>query len=214
MIGALARAAREVIGPRAWWVVPLNVGLCGVFVAIGLVSNGDPSRMFGEGKPGTLLSVLMLGLASFASFKRAIGTLARSIRVGWAIFGLSLALAAVDDMFKLHEALDVVINEWLGLDPEGWATKLDDVLVMMYAAPAMLVTLWVWRSYAFRTPGLIVRFGIAGVFFVGMVVLDMAECWQTMEETCKVVAGTFIFAGVVGTPRGIEDRSEAVQPAG
>lgn len=212
---ALAHAARDVIGPRAWWVVLLNACLCVLFIAIGLATNGDASRMFGEGKPGTLLSVLMLALASFASFKRAFGTLARPIRVGWAIFGVSLALAAVDDMFKLHEMLDVVINGWLGLDPDGFATKLDDLLVLLYAVPAMLVTLWVWRSYAFETPGLVLRFGIAGVFFVGMVVLDMADRLQTAEETCKVMAGSFIFAGVVGTPRDASATpSEAFKPAG
>jgi len=197
----LVTAAKRIAGERAWRIVLLNIVLCTVFIAIGLIFSGDPNKMFGEGKPGTLLSVLMLGLSSFASFKRATGPLPRPIRLGWAIFSVSLAIAALDDMFKLHEALDVVINEWLGFDPDGIATKLDDLLVMLYAVPALLVMLWVWRSYAFQTPGLVLRFGIAGVFFVGMVILDLIGRPQTAEETCKVLAGSFIFAGVVGAPR-------------
>ena len=179
-----------------------NALLCGAFAGVGLAFRGDPNKLFGEGKPGTLLSVLMLALSAWASGKRALGTLPPRIRLGWGILGSALAIAALDDMFKVHERLDVLINGWLGLDPEGFATRLDDIIVLMYAAPAGVAGIWAWRRYLFETPLLLARFIVAGVLFGAMIVCDLTRAFESLEESCKVMSATFIFVAITGTPIG------------
>lgn len=188
------------LGAKCWWMLPANVGVGLLLVVYGVVTHQDSGKLFGEGKPGTLISVLMLALAAFAAIRRAISDLPRTIRIGWATFGCSLALASADDMFKLHETLDHAINARLGLDPDGIADRLDDVIVMMYAVPAVLVAMWSWRRYAFTTPGLLPRLFVAGIFFAAMVLLDVLDCWYAVEELCKIVAAALIFSAVVNTP--------------
>ncbi len=188
------------LGPRCWWILIANVGIGLLLMVYGVAAHDDAGKLFGEGKPGTLLSVLMLALGALASARRAMSDLPRSVRIGWAIFGCSLALASADDMFKLHETLDHAINTRLGLDPDGFADRLDDVLVVMYALPAMLVVLWSWRRFAFATPGLFPRLFVAGVFFSLMVLLDVLDRWYAAEELCKIIAAALIFSAVVNTP--------------
>lgn len=183
-------------------IVPLSVGVCVLFAVAGLVAEGDSGKFFGEGKPGTLLSVLLLGLSAYASFKRARGGLPRRVRIGWLVFGVSLALAALDDMFKGHENADKMINGWLGLDPDGIAGKLDDILVLLYVIPAAVVMAWSWRSFFFREVTFFWRMMVAGLFFLSMVVFDIIDRdhLQWIEESSKVISGAFIFAAIVGTP--------------
>jgi hypothetical protein len=191
-------------------VLPLVSVVCVVLALAGWAIEGDSGKFFGEGKPGTLLSVLLLGLSSYASMKRARGGLPWRVRMGWVVFGATLALAALDDMFKGHESADKVLNGWLGLDPEGIAGKLDDALVLLYLVPAGCVLLWSWGSYAFEERAMFWRLAISGVWFFLMVAFDVIDRddLQWLEESSKVISGAFIFSAIVGTP--IDGRGQLV----
>jgi FtsH-binding integral membrane protein len=174
----------------------VTLTLVAAFALVGLVSRWDPDKWFGEGKPGTLLSVGLLGWAGVASISAGLSLGSGRLRLAWSVFGALLITAAADDMVKIHERLDVWLNGLLGWDPEGPADVLDDLLVLGYAIAGVLVVAVLMRRYALRLPGLMWNLVIAGAVFGVMVVLDVAEGADWLEESGKVVAAAIIVNGV------------------
>lgn len=181
---------------RSLVVLTITLALFSAFVLVGVLARSDPDKWFGEGKPGTLLSVAWLTWAGVVSVGAGLSLKRAGLRLGWCVFGLLLMVAAADDMLKLHEQLDLWLNGMLGWDPEGRGDVLDDLLVAGYVIPGGLIVAVMMRSYALRLPGLMWNLAFAGVFFGAMVVLDMTELADWLEEGCKLVAGALIINGV------------------
>ena len=178
-------------------VIPLVALACCLFAAVGWIQSGQPGRQFGEGRIGTLLSVGVLAASGLVALKVSFLPAARSMRKFWCVFASLLLFAAADDMFKLHEQLDVVINRALGTDPDDPVfDRIDDVIVLAYAA---LGCGTLGLMYMRRLLALIwmVRFFIAGgLCFLAMVAGDMLRIGTAIEESLKLLAGAWIFSGV------------------
>jgi hypothetical protein len=114
----------------------------------------------------------------------------------WLVLGLLFVIAALDDMFKLHEKLDFMIVGALGLDPDGPADVLDDIIVALYAVPSVAVVATIGRSYFLRLRWTALLFGLAAVAFTVMVLLDFLSSHDAAEESMKLVAGGLIFGAV------------------
>lgn len=181
---------------RSVVVLSITVTLVAAFALVGLVARSDPDKWFGEGKPGTLLSVAWLIWAGALSVGAGLSLRRGGLRLGWCVFGALLILAAADDMLKIHERLDVWVNGLLGWDPDGNGDVLDDLLVLGYAVPGVVIVAVAMRRYALRLPGLMWNLALAGMFFGIMVVLDMTELADWLEEGCKLIAGALIINGV------------------
>lgn len=184
----LARAMRVMA-----FLIPISIAL---FVAIGLIFSGDPGKMFGEGKPGTILSVMLLGIAGVSSLQlwHRLKPLPQA-RI-WLVMGVVFVTTSLDDMFKLHENLDDTLAARFGYDPEGPLDAIDDILVALYILPAMYLVARGWRQLL-RLRWCVRLFSAAFVFFAVMVLIDMFEAHHTAEESIKLIAGALIFLAVV-----------------
>lgn len=181
---------------RSVVVLTVTLSLATGFALVGLLTRGDPNKWFGEGKPGTLLSVAWLIWAGVESLLAGVSLRRTGLRLGWCVFGLLLFAAAADDMLKAHERLDLWLNGLLGWDPDGEGDFLDDVLVMGYVVPSTLIVVFLMRNYALRLVGLMWNLALAGVFFCMMVALDIVDVLGWLEESCKLTAGALIINGV------------------
>lgn len=185
----------------------LTAGVVGLCVAVGLIDNGDASKWFGEGKPGTLLPVGLLVVSGVVGLKLALGSrLAErerwrvvagraSWRWGWALLGVALIVAGCDDMFRWHENLDLWLHARFDADPTGFSDVLDDLFVVGYVAPAGVAT-WLLRRFLARSSATLQCWAAAFVGFAAMVVLDISEAHAALEEIAKNVAAAFLFVGI------------------
>ena len=63
----------------------------------------------------------------------------------WRLVGLGLIYLAFDEVLGIHEALGRVF--WgFGLPTPSWVNHLDDVVVPLYAAAGVAVSLTFWRE--------------------------------------------------------------------
>lgn len=187
-------------------VIPL-VGLaCCLFAAVGWFQSGQPGRQFGEGRIGTLVSVGLLAASGLVALKASFLPAARSMRKFWWLFATLLLFAAADDMFKVHERLDVALNRLMGTDPEDPVfDRIDDVIVLAYAGLGCgtLGLLYIHRLLALNW---MVRFFVlGGMFFLAMVGADMLRIGTAIEESLKLLAGACIFSGVAAAEHQLAD---------
>ncbi|NEP15991.1 MAG: hypothetical protein F6J97_03700 [Leptolyngbya sp. SIO4C1] len=68
----------------------------------------------------------------------------RAAFVVWAAIALGFCFLAVDELTEIHESLDQSLHELFGISETGLTDRLDDLLVMLYAASG-LGLLYVYR---------------------------------------------------------------------
>lgn len=168
-----------------------------VLITLGWLLRRDAGKFFHEGKPGTLLSVGLLIAGGMLSLRLWRQLRAWPHRFGWLALGVLLILAGLDDMFKLHEKTDVIINGWLGWDPQGKGDRIDDFLVAGYALPVALIWLFWLRNYMLHFSWAVLLLSGGTVCFAAMVCMDMMGGFVVLEETAKLYAGALICLGLL-----------------
>jgi hypothetical protein len=172
--------------------------VCIILLALGWGLRRDADKYFGEGKPGTLLSVGFLFAAAgvCASHYRGWPREA-TLRRFWLGMSIVLAVAAIDDLSKLHERLDPIINRALGVHPKGRiADRLDDVLVMAYALPAVALA-FLHRNELLRQRWMVLTLAASFVCFLTMSVFDLLHTGNALEDCFKLVAGALIVCALL-----------------
>lgn len=165
---------------------------------------GDPDRWFHEGKWATVLSALMLGVAAFFAFREAEWYPDRSARPVWIGLGVLLAIAGIDEAFKLHEHIDIWIHQILGMDRDGPWSSLDSYLVLAYPLAMAVLTLRHWR-HVLAMRSFLRWLAVGGGAFVVMAAADIhlihlptpPDGDILWEELAKSLAVICILAGVL-----------------
>ncbi|MEM7721893.1 MAG: hypothetical protein AAF376_05935 [Pseudomonadota bacterium] len=183
--------------------------------------NGDISDYFGEGRAGTIASILLLLLISFTCFKihgrRPEHGAARFVepRRIWLIMSAGFLFLALDDALKIHENIDKLIHHVFDMVETAWSDRIDDLIIALYAATGAAV-LYVFRDelsrYRFLFAYLMAGFAVLSVTIIldlvtnGLTFLtwlsgteDAAISWKillgTLEEVSKLVAEAIFLAG-------------------
>ncbi|MEM1329059.1 MAG: hypothetical protein AAGG07_00715 [Planctomycetota bacterium] len=196
--------------PPTRWARPAIAVAIGfaLFTAV-LIERGwsiheNTGRYFGEGRPGTVAVVVLFVISGVFCLlaARDLGVYAgdrpgkRRFARFWRWFAVLLFYLAADDMFKVHENLDVMIASAAGLDDEKhWVDEIDSIIVALYL-PLMVALAWPHRIRLAGTRWLVVCMSLAIVLFIGMVVIDISEGPVALEESLKLFAAVAIMLGV------------------
>ncbi|MCC6284389.1 MAG: hypothetical protein IT439_03660 [Phycisphaerales bacterium] len=179
----------------AGWLLGSSASLCLVLAGAGLIRRGNAVRYFGDFRWGTGLSAGLLLLASIGAFRNWRALRGVFVSVAWLALGVGLAAATLDDALGLHERVDLMINDALGWDAAGDGDFIDDAIIPLYGVVVGgCIVVCGARCFA-KQPALVWCWGAAGVFFAVMVALDFTDRFQAVEETCKILAGSLIYAG-------------------
>jgi hypothetical protein len=178
-------------------IILANASVGALLIWLGESRHGKDWYYFKEGGPGTILSVAnLLGCAAVC------GWLGRRLSPDpfaryWFGMCILFALAGFDDFFRLHESVSHRMSEWFGYSRRHRVLRhLDDVLLIAYAVAALVLTLMHARRLLALRP-MIACFGLAGVFFGGMVSLDLLRWSYAYEDSMKILAGAVILCGLL-----------------
>jgi hypothetical protein len=169
-----------------------------VLVWLGLTRYDRAARYFGEGRAGTYYSGLLLMASAIVAAVLARKAGAHPVRRFWWVFAGALLYLSLDEVYGLHEELDVGIHKLMGWrDERHWLTDhLDDVVVAAYGVVALV---WADRQFEqlvkLRWTGLMLA--LAFCCFVVMTVLDVAGIVASLEDSLKLIAETLILAGLI-----------------
>ncbi len=189
--------------PHAWrltrnvWL--FMIGFCAV---LGIALKLNPAKAFGENQPFTYYTVILLGICGVVC-----GQCARltdpNARAAWVLMAIGFFFLAADDLFKIHEELDVLINQALRLDPKAKLPDLLDSAIVVTYGLAGAVVLYLQRRPLFKLQGFTEGLAKAGVAFSAMTILDVigdlldSQHWeaalQIVEESCKALAISLLF---------------------
>jgi hypothetical protein len=164
----------------------------------GRAFHGDSARYFGERQIGTILPVAAL-IATGVTCLKLFGRLRPDpFAQFWLWLGVLFIFAGIDDLLRIHEQLDRHIHRLLGLDPANRFTNhLDDLIVALYAVPAMLLGVR-HLPRLLRLRWTVITLAAAFGCFATMVILDWREGSRSIEESFKVIAATLIFTAILG----------------
>ncbi|MEZ5405825.1 MAG: hypothetical protein R3F23_06540 [Verrucomicrobiia bacterium] len=115
----------------------------------------------------------------------------------WLGFGILIYYTAADDFFKFHERNGrFITKQVLHLPKEHWLSHLNDWLVVSYGVIAIILFLK-YRRPLFQLSWMLLSLGIAFLFFVAYLVLDMTHWAAWLEKTFKVGGGVFILIALL-----------------
>ncbi|WP_372576724.1 hypothetical protein [Ruegeria hyattellae] len=202
------------------YIVGASLILSLLFVLIGY-QKGDISDQFSEGKPGTIVSVLLLLAISFTCFRifilrrRTAANWLRHPSLVWLLIASGFLFLALDDALKIHEGIDKSIHAMSEMTETSLSDRMDDAIIGIYALIGVFV-LYVYRSeltpYRFLAPYLLAGFAVLAL----SIALDAASnglgfaLWvtnsesaahslhallDTLEEVCKLLAEAIFLSG-------------------
>jgi hypothetical protein len=186
--------------PRRWVGLSIAILTIGTIAMValmvaGYLHHGWPAYYLQDHQPGTWLSAGCLALAGLVSLATARRCLQRAGRRFWILAAATLFLATADDLFRLHEHLDLAIHAYFHADPKHPVTShIDNVVIACYGIVALYyvrrrkeqILHLPWTAYAL---------GIAFVLFVAMMILDFADRMMSLEDTFKTYSIFFILIG-------------------
>lgn len=114
-----------------------TLALSALLAMIGYL-EGDIADEFGEGKPGTILSVVLLLALSLVSFKIYLARRAPSANwLGdsyfvWIVIAGGFFFLAMDDALELHEGFDAAFHSFLDVKQTRLSDRVDDLIVGIY----------------------------------------------------------------------------------
>ncbi len=188
--------------PPAIWVglsiaiLVIGCTLLAVLLALGYVHHEWPAYYLDDDQPGTWLTVGVL-------WTSATILILKSLRLGgwmgegrlWLLMGVTLLLAALDDLLRWHERIDLWLHALFDADPRHPVTdRIDDTIVACYGVLALWY-LWRNRDQLLELPWMMISFTIGGGLFALMVVFDAGHLSQSIEDSLKTVATLFILIG-------------------
>ena len=198
----------SVAAPRRRFVV-LPIAIYGITLAliallwwIGHVRHENVGRYFGEGRPGTTLTVIAFALGGIVAGQT--WWLLRPDRFAWFWFAAAVGLIAlaIDDQFKGHEAIGDVLTSLVGHGAVPGIDHLDDLVVAAYA-PLAAVIAWPFRRRLLRLRGMIAYLAVGFAFFVLMALWDLrlSESYRldpyAMEESFKLLSAVSIMVAMM-----------------
>jgi len=146
----------------------LNINLALITLAIlwGIVKK-EPSMKFQEYGFITTFSAIQLltiGIISFLSFR-----IKKTII--WLLIAFGFTFLALDELFLIHENLDVWIHSLLGLEKTKWTDKIDDFIILFYGIIGAVLMAKNYKTFIQNKTGLL--FTVSGfIFMVLSVVID------------------------------------------
>jgi hypothetical protein len=187
--------------------VAVTIIVCALLVLAGWYLRDKPNRHFGEWRIGTFMSVGFLWGSAFLCHRNHRRTRGESVSRFWFWMAVLLAFLGLDDLLKIHETLDHLINRMMGWNKRWvWADRMDDAIVVIYSLPAIALA-WVNRFALLRLRWTVLTLGAAFMLFVAMVLIDVSRKADTLEDVLKVVAGALIFCafGAADPPHGRDE---------
>jgi hypothetical protein len=137
-------------------VLAANLGLFAVAV---LVSR-EPLEAFEDSGFVSIVNVaILLGAAVLAALTYHARRLAaarppswRAHEFFWLLTSAAFVFLAVDEFAQVHETVDLLVHERvLGISPNRFSARIDDLLIGLYAIMAVVVC-WYYRGELFRFP--------------------------------------------------------------
>lgn len=200
------------IVPRREWVLALPAVWIVVLLITGNVLGWDIESLFDEGAAVTHSSALLLGGCGITAF---FAGLRQHPRWPWILFAAGFVFLLCDELLELHERADRVIHALIGMRENAWTDRIDDVIVLGYgiAALGFVITCRRLLPPLYQEKRLFI---VAGAWFAGMVVMDLASNAYpsnvaahfsgshihllkagaaVVEETCKVMAEWALLVG-------------------
>jgi hypothetical protein len=207
----------------------IAVVLCAdlLFLAIaigdGQFFHGDPRRRFQEGQSGTWVSaahLVAMGLVAWRILMlRKAQTrqpILRSSLLIWALMAGGFFFLAADELFEIHEQVDLAIHSLFGITETSLTDRIDDLLVLLYLVIG-LAAVCIARSELWRYRVTLPFFAAGFVLALAMVVLDVLTndvdllrmllpgvhlgsifLWAIVaEDVLKVLAEAFFLLGFI-----------------
>ncbi len=160
-------------------IILSTLALSALLAGIGYM-EGDIVDQFGEGKPGTIASVLLLLALSYVSFKiyrarrdRSVHWLRETCFV-WLVIAGGFFFLAMDDALKFHEGMDKAFHSSLDVKETALSDRLDDLIVGIYiliGAGVIYLYRAEFRRYPFLKGYLVIGFAIV----ILQTILDVAS---------------------------------------
>ena len=204
-------------------VILYNVAAIALAVSI-YVCTGE--KMLGESGFLTKLSgaqLLAISVITFAIFRirnREIEKVfsLKNPRIVWALISAGFLFLMADELFKIHEGIDAIIQSTFNLKQSGVTDRINDLLVVAYALIGIGV-IWIYRreflvmkrSLAFMASGfgmllvmvaldmLTSRDDVLRVVFSADLATDLQIWLSFAEEGAKVLSeGLFVIAFYTG----------------
>ena len=160
----------------------------------------DDKSIASEGELLTDISILLLGMISLAALLRAAGSVSWERRF-WLLISGAFIYLALDDYFLIHERIDKRIHKIFQIRETGLSDALDGVIVLLYGVAAIAVVA-VFRHSLQQYPGSFTYLGIAFVFLLLTIVLDLFHIDVSidsgyLEESCRVLSEYFFLLAFV-----------------
>lgn len=177
----LLRDARPPGTPTVFWTLSVSAVVC---IALELAFHIYKRKAFDENGALTLLSFCLLLLTSFVAFKiwllrRAPGRLSfRDQGAIWLLIACGFVYLAADEKSLLHEGMDSSFHKMLGIGPNAWTSRLDDLLVGLYGVVGM-AALWIYRAEITRYA---VCFRLLKIGFVGLFLSVIADAASNRSD--------------------------------
>jgi hypothetical protein len=188
--------------PLAWLgftlgMLALTVGVIVLAHTLGVRHHGDPNKLFGEERLATYYSVGLLAAAGMVCVRGRSRVRAPEMRRFWLVAGIVLCFTAIDDLARLHEAIDNGVHKLFGWDKNHPVTDhLDDVLVICYVIPAAWLG-WRHRRDLLRHRLMVQTMALAFLCFSAMVLLDWHSVPKWIEESFKLLTGALIVCALL-----------------
>lgn len=185
-----------------------------LMVVIGYITRNNPTKFYREGAVGTHISILLLALIGFVSFRIFLHRRRYAI---WLLISLGFVFLAFDEGLLIHERLDEAFHQYFGITETRLTDRLDDILIALYGLVGAWV-LYLYRKELLRFRALL-RFLMVGfACLAASVVLDLATndnvvfLWlgipdanipdyklplRALEEVFKLMAEAVFLAGFV-----------------
>ena len=213
-----------VIGPPPRGFLPIAgvaftaaLALIATLIALGFSNHGDPSRYFGEGRPGTTATVIAFAVAALASWLIRGDLKPDRFARFWAMAAAGFLFLALDDQFKIHENLDFAIHALLGLDAQtGISDRLDDAILASYPVVAALVA-FPFRRQLRRLRWCVLMLGLAFCGFSMMLVFESLpfgseskkDALGAAEESSKLLGAVAMLMAVFAARMHIEQQARS-----
>jgi hypothetical protein len=187
------------------WRLARNVWLLALVLCIVLgaaLPPHNPAKMFDEHRPFTIYTVVLLAVCGIVCAQCARLAEAGG-RALWTLLAVGFVFLAVDDLVQIHERLDRIINQVLGLNPKAkWPDLLDAGIIVLYGLIGLGV-LYRHRRAFLQLRGFVRGIGLAGVAATVMVILDAvadlvhepysAVILAILEDACEALSVSLFF---------------------
>ena len=163
----------------------IAVVLCAdlLFLAIaigdGQFFHGDPRRRFQEGQSVTWVSaahLVALGLVAWRILvlrkAQSRQPILRSPLLIWALMAAGFLFLAADELFEIHEQVDLAIHSLFAITETNLTDRIDDLLVLLYLVIG-LAAVCIARNELWRYRGTLSFFAAGFALALAMVVLDV-----------------------------------------